>query len=55
MKIFDIIMGRRKVRDAYTDGNGFVSRWARPPSRNTAEWLGKATLYEHSRVAGDVL
>ena len=39
MKIFDIIMGRRKVRDAYTDGNGFVSRWARPPSMNTAEWL----------------
>ena len=39
MKIFDIIMGRRKVRDTYMDRNGFVSRWARPPSMNTAEWL----------------
>lgn len=40
MKIFDILMGRRRVRDAYMgDGGSFVSRWARPPSRNTAEWL----------------
>lgn len=40
MRIFDIITGWRKVRDAYMRGNGsFVSRWARPPSRNTAEWL----------------
>ena len=40
MRIFDIITGRRKVRNAYMRGNGsFVSRWARPPSRNTAEWL----------------
>ncbi len=39
MKIFDIIMGRRKVRDAYVGDGSFVSRWARPPSKNTAEWL----------------
>lgn len=39
MRIFDIIKGRKKVRDAYMDGGGFVSRWARPPSMNTAEWL----------------
>ena len=40
MKIFDILMGRKRVRDAYMgDGSSFVSRWARPPSRNTAEWL----------------
>lgn len=41
MKIFNIEIGRKKVRDEYmgpADGN-FVSRWARPPSRNTAEWL----------------
>lgn len=29
------------MRDQYSASNtgGFVSRWARPPSRNTAEWL----------------
>jgi len=40
MKIFDILFSRNKVRNAYMVDNGrFVSRWARPPSRNTAEWL----------------
>lgn len=40
MKIFDILFSRNKVRNAYMGDNGrFVSRWARPPSRNTAEWL----------------
>ena len=40
MKIFDILMGRKRVRDAYMgEGGNFVSRWARPPSMNTAEWL----------------
>lgn len=41
MKIFNIEIGRKKVRDEYmrpADSN-FVSRWARPPSRNTAEWM----------------
>ena len=41
MKIFNIEIGKRKVRDTYMDrsqGN-FVSRWTRPPSMNTAEWL----------------
>lgn len=41
MKIFNIEIGRRKVRDEYMGDahSSFVSRWARPPSMNTAEWL----------------
>lgn len=41
MKLFNIEFGRRKARDPYTDSaqGNFVSRWARPPSMNTAEWL----------------
>ena len=41
MRIFNIEITRRKqVRDAYQGGSdSFVSRWARPPSMNTAEWL----------------
>ena len=41
MSIFEIFTGKRKVREQYTgkDQNRFVSRWARPPSLNTAEWL----------------
>lgn len=41
MKLFNIEIGKRKTRDPYTDSaqGNFVSRWARPPSMNTAEWL----------------
>lgn len=41
MKLFNIEFGRRKVSDVYagTSRDNFVSRWARPPSMNTAEWL----------------
>lgn len=41
MKIFNIEIGRPKVRDEYMKNsrNNFVTRWARPPSMNTAEWL----------------
>ena len=40
MRFFNIELGKRKVRAQYQPGEGkFVSRWARPPSRNTAEWL----------------
>lgn len=39
MKLFDIIRGRQKASAQYRRDGGFVSRWARPPSRNTAEWL----------------
>lgn len=38
MRIFDILRGGRGVRDAYKNGK-FVSRWSKPPSMNTAEWL----------------
>lgn len=40
MGLFEILRGKRRVRDEYLRDGGFVSRWARPPSRNTAEWLG---------------
>lgn len=50
MSIFDIIRGRRRPQDAYKgNGGGFVTRWARPPSRNTAEWL--ATFSTSPRLA----
>lgn len=41
MKLFNIEIGKRKVRDPYRDSaqGNFVSRWTRPPSMNTAEWL----------------
>lgn len=41
MNLFEIISGKRKVRNQYVgdDASRYVSRWARPPSLNTAEWL----------------
>lgn len=41
MKIFNVEIGRKRVRDSYMGdpSSNFVSRWARPPSMNTAEWL----------------
>ena len=41
MKLFNIEIGKRKVRDEYMSDarSSFVTRWARPPSMNTAEWL----------------
>lgn len=40
MKFFNIEFGKRKVSEQYQRGTGsFVSRWARPPSLNTAEWM----------------
>lgn len=40
MRIFNIEIGKRRVREQYTDKAGsFVSRWSRPPTLNTAEWL----------------
>lgn len=41
MNLLDILMGKRKVRNEYMkrEQDSFVSRWARPPSRNTSEWL----------------
>lgn len=41
MGLIDLILGRNRLQDEYRRGNdSFVSRWARPPSRNTQEWLG---------------
>ena len=59
MKIFNIEIGRRKVRDEYTDRRGnFVSRWARPPAMNTSEWLDMFSksprLAVVDRIASDV-
>lgn len=40
MRLFNIELGKPKASTQYQRGKGkFVSRWARPPSRNTAEWL----------------
>lgn len=41
MRIFNLEIARRSVRDEYMNAakDNFVSRWARPPSLNTAQWL----------------
>ena len=41
MNLLDILIGKRKVRNEYLkrEQDSFVSRWARPPSRNTSEWM----------------
>ena len=41
MRIFNLEITRRSVRDEYlkTAKDNFVSRWTRPPSLNTAQWL----------------
>lgn len=50
MGLIDLITRRSKPRDKYQLGDGsFVSRWARPPSRNTQEWL--ATFSTSPRLA----
>lgn len=59
MKIFDIFTRKKRVRDEYMDAqNRFLSRWARPPSMNTAEWLDMFTksprLAVVDRIASDV-
>ena len=60
MRIFNIEIGKRKVRDEYLDRDdrNFVSRWARPPSMNTAEWLAmfakSPRLAVVDRIASDI-
>ena len=41
MNIFDIFTKKWNVRNEYIkkEQDNFVSHWARPPSRNTSEWL----------------
>ncbi len=60
MKLFNIIFGKRKVQEEYAknDQNNFISRWARPPSLNTAEWLDMFSksprLAVVDRIASDI-
>lgn len=59
MKLIDILTGRNRQRNEYLDQNGnFVSRWARPPSKNTAEWLSMFSrsprLAVVDRIASDL-
>ncbi len=59
MNIFNIIRGKKKVRDEYMGGNNkFITRWARPPSMNTAEWLSMFStsprLAVVDRIASDL-
>lgn len=59
MKLFNIEIGRRKVRDEYTNRrSNFVSRWARTPSMNTSEWLAMFSksprLAVVDRIASDI-
>ena len=59
MKLIDILTGRTRQRNEYLDRDGnFVSRWARPPSRNTAEWLSMFSksprLAVVDRIASDL-
>lgn len=50
MRLIDLITGKKQPRDEYRRGDGsLVSRWARPPSRNTQEWL--ATFSTNPRLA----
>jgi HK97 family phage portal protein len=59
VKLFNINIGKDKTRGEYRDTRGnFVSRWARPPSRNTAEWLAMFSqsprLAVVDRIASDL-
>ncbi len=59
MKIIDIFTGRRRQRNEYLDTKGnFVSRWTRPPSMNTAEWMAMFSksprLAVVDRIASDL-
>lgn len=59
MKLIDILTGRNRQRNEYLDRNGnFISRWARPPSKNTAEWLSMFSrsprLAVVDRIASDL-
>lgn len=58
MGLFEILRGKNKVRGEYMRDGGFVTRWARPPSRNTSEWLGTFStsprLAVVDRIASDI-
>ena len=60
MSIFDTLFGRKKSQEAYTDSNrnSFISRWTRPPTMNTSEWLAMFSksprLAVVDRIASDL-
>ncbi len=59
MRLFNINVGKKKTRDDYRNNrDSFVSRWARPPSLNTAEWLAMFSksprLAVVDRIASDL-
>ncbi len=58
MKLFDIIRGKQKVSAQYRRDGSYVSRWARPPSLNTTEWLNMFSksprLAVVERIASDL-
>ena len=60
MGLFDFLTGKKRMRDKYLNSSreNFVSRWARPPSMNTAEWLSMFSksprLAVVDRIASDL-
>lgn len=60
MKIFDFLFGKKKAQDAYMSDarNSFISRWTRPPTMNTSEWLSMFSksprLAVVDRIASDL-
>lgn len=59
MKLFNINIGKNKTRNEYSNTrDNFVSRWARPPALNTAEWLSMFSksprLAVVDRIASDL-
>jgi HK97 family phage portal protein len=59
LKLFNINIGKNKTRNEYSNTrDNFVSRWARPPALNTAEWLSMFSksprLAVVDRIASDL-
>lgn len=57
-QIFNVFAGRRSPREEYLRRHGLTSRWARPPEKNTAEWLGMFSVSPRlavvDRIASDL-
>lgn len=60
MGLFNFLTGKKQMRDKYlnTAQDNFISRWARPPSMNTVEWLSMFSksprLAVVDRIASDL-
>ena len=52
MGLFNFLTGKKQMRDKYLNPaqDNFISRWARPPSMNTVEWL--SMFSKSPRMAG---